>query len=55
MVKADIHEAYRTVPVHPQDQVLLGVQWNGCIYINKMLPFGLRSAPKRFSAMADGL
>ena len=55
LVKADIQEAYRMVPVHPQDQPLLGVQWNGCIYLDKMLPFGLRSAPKIFSAVADGL
>jgi len=55
LVKADIQEAYRIVPVHPHDQPLLGVQWNGCMYIDKMLPFGLRSAPKIFSAIADGL
>ena len=55
LVKADIQEAYRMVPVHPQDQPLLGVQWNGYIYLDKMLPFGLRSTPKIFSAVADGL
>jgi len=50
LVKADVQEAYCTVPVHPQDQSLLGVQWNGCIYVDRMLPFNLRSAPKIFSA-----
>ena len=25
LVKADIKEAYRMIPVHPQDQVLLGI------------------------------
>ena len=55
LVKADIQEAYRIIPVHPDDQPLLGVQWNDCTYFDKMLPFGLRSAPKIFSAVADGL
>ena len=31
LVKADIQEAYRMVPVHPEDQDLLGVEWNGAI------------------------
>ena len=43
------------VPVHSEDQHLLGVQWNGSVYIDKVLPFGLRSAPKIFSAVADAL
>ena len=55
MVKADIKEAYRMVPVHPEDQYLLGVQWRKFIFIDKVLPFGLRSAPKIFSALADAI
>ena len=48
MVKADIKEAYRMVPIHPQDQPLLGIMWEDSVYIDKTLPFGLRSAPKIF-------
>ena len=55
LVKADIKEAYRMIPIHPHDQHLLGVQWNDHYYIDRMLPFGLRSAPKIFLAVADGL
>ena len=55
LVKADIKEAYRMVPVHPEDQHLLGVLWEGIVYIDKMLPFGLRSVPKIFSALADAV
>ena len=55
LVKADVKEAYRMVPVHPEDQHLLGVQWQGSVYIDKVLPFGLRSAPKIFSAVADAV
>ena len=53
LVKADIKEAYRNIPVHPEDQQLLGIRWNGWVYIDRVLPFGLRSAPKIFSAVAD--
>ena len=55
LVKADIKEAYRMVPVHPDDQPLLGVLWDGQVYIDKMLPFGLHSASIIFSAVADAL
>jgi len=55
LVKADVKEAYRMVPVHPEDQYLLGVQWESSVYVDKVLPFGLSSAPKIFSALADAL
>lgn len=55
LVKADIKEAYRMIPVHPEDQPLLGIRWNGRVYVDRVLPFGLRSAPKIFSAVADAL
>ena len=41
------------VPIHPQDQSLLGITWDGRVYIDCALPFGLRSAPKLFSSVAD--
>ena len=50
LVKAGIQEAYRMVPVHPEDQHLLGVEWNGVVFIDKVLHFSLRSAP---TAVAD--
>ena len=55
MVKADIKEAYRMIPIHPQDQPLLGVLWKNSVYIDRALLFGLRSAPKIFSAVADAV
>ena len=55
MAKLDLQEAYRMVPVHPSDRPLLGMQWKGGLYIDASLPFGLCSAPKIFSALADGL
>ena len=53
LVKADIKEAYRNIPIHPDDYYLLGVEWDGVVILDKFLPFGLRSAPKIFSAVAD--
>ena len=41
--------------IHPYDQHLLGVRWNDHYFIDRMLPFGLHSASKIFSAVADGL
>ena len=44
--KMDTKGAYWMVPVRPQDRSLLGVQWEGQLYVDAALPFGLRSAPK---------
>ena len=55
LAKVDIESAYRLIPVHPQDRPLQAMQWEGKVYIDPMLPFGLRSAPKIFNAVADAL
>ena len=55
LAKADIKLAYRLVPMHPDDRPLLGVEWKGACYVDAMLPFGLSSAPKVFTAVADAL
>lgn len=55
LAKMDIESAYRLVPVHPQDRVLQGIEWDGKVFVDPCLPFGLRSAPKIFNAVADGL
>ena len=55
LAKFDVEGAYRTVPVHPEDRWLLGMRWRDQLYVDKVLPFGLRSAPKIYSAVADGL
>ena len=45
MAKVDIELAYHLVPVHPDDQPLLGVRWCESVYRDRMLPFGLCSPP----------
>ena len=55
LAKFDLKNVYRSVPVHLQDRHLLAITWNGNTFIDTVLPFGLRSAPKIFSAVADAL
>ena len=55
IVKLDIKSVYRIVLVHPQDRFLLGMKWEDRVFVDRALPFGLRSAPKIFNAVADTL
>ena len=55
LAKFDLSNAYRILPVHPDDQPLLGVTWQGNVYMDRSLPFGLRPAPQIFNAVADFL
>ena len=52
LAKADIKSAYRNVPVHPADRWLMGMRRREALFIDTALPFGLRSAPKLFTAIA---
>ena len=54
MAKMDIRQAYRNIPVHPQDRPLLGMQWMGQVYMDATLPFGLRSAPLWWQICCNG-
>ena len=55
MAKFDVQGAFRMFPVHPHDRWLLGMCWEGRTYVGKVLPFGLRSAPKIYNSVADAL
>ena len=55
LAKIDIEHAFRNIPIHPDDRKYLGMTWRGNVYVDTVLPFGLRSAPKIFSAVADAL
>ena len=48
LIKVDLKSAYRIIPIHPQDQHLLAISWAGGTYVDRALPFELRSAPKIF-------
>ncbi len=55
LAKIDIQHAYHIIPIHPQDRPLIGMQFEGRVFLDTTLPFGLRSAPKIFTAVADAL
>ena len=55
LAKIDVDSAFCNVPVHPHDHPLLGMIWNWQLYTDSVLPFGLRSAPKIFNAVAAAL
>ena len=55
LCKIDIRNAFRLCPVAPDDWHLLGIEWNGLYYHEKVLPFGLRSSPFIFNQFAVSL
>ena len=46
IAKIDVKSAYRLVPVVQHEKHWLSMKWKDHVYIDHMLPFGLRSAPK---------
>ena len=54
LAKFDIKSAYRLIPVPADDRPLLGMRREKT-NIDLALPFGLRSAPKVFNAVADAM
>ena len=54
LIKLDIKNAYRVVQIHPaDDRWLMGMIWEGLLFIDMTLPFGLCSVPKIFTALAN--
>ena len=55
LAKTDIESAFRLVPLRPLDYELFGMYWEGSYYYDKVLPFGLRSAPFLFNLLSDAI
>ena len=55
MAKIDVKGAFRLCPVHHADNHLLGYQWQGRYYYDRVLPFGLHSVPYIFNCLADAI
>lgn len=56
MTKTDIESAFRPFfLVHPHDWEFLGMFWSGSYHFDKVLPFGLRSAPFIFNQLSDAI
>jgi hypothetical protein len=53
MIKRDMKDAFRLIPIAPQHQWLMGLQWEGRFYQELVLPFGLRTAPVIFNVIAE--
>ena len=45
----DLTDAYLTVPVAPEHWKILKFSWRGIIYMYMVLPFGISSAPRKFT------
>ena len=54
-VKRDLKDAFRHIPVATSDQWLLGFYCDGCYWIERYLPFGLRTSPFIFDLFAKAL
>ena len=55
ILKRDVKDAFRNVPVAPQHQWLLGFRWGGKFYKETCLWFGLATAPFIFNLFAEAL
>lgn len=55
ILKRDVKDAFRNIPIAPQHQWLLGFQWEDQYYMERCLPFGLATAPFIFNLFAEGL
>jgi hypothetical protein len=55
IIKRDIKDAFRNIPVAPVDRPLLAFTCEGKTYVECCLPFGLSTAPVIFNLFAEGL
>lgn len=55
IIKRDIKDAFRIVPVAEDNQHLLAFRWNDSTYVECCLPFGLATAPFLFNLFAEAL
>ena len=55
MGKIDLKNAFRQIPVRKEDWHLLGIHWQGKWFVDKCLPFGLRSSPALFDQLATAI
>ena len=54
-VKSELKDAFRHIPVATSDQWLLGFHCDGHYWMERYLPFGLRTAPFLFDLFAKAL
>ena len=55
LIKRDLSDAFRHIPVSSMDWCLLGFSWEGSYYYERFLPFGLQTASFLFDIFAKGI
>ena len=55
LIKRDLADAFRHIPVAPTDYWLLGFCWGDMYWMDCFLPFGLRISSFIFDLFAKGL
>ncbi|XP_063054526.1 uncharacterized protein LOC134448797 [Engraulis encrasicolus] len=55
LAKADITDAFKTMPIHPSDWPLFCVKWQSAFYFAVRLTFGCRSSPRIFNNLSEAL
>ena len=55
LAKTDVKNAFRLIPVNPNDYDLLGIFWQDHFYYDKCLPMGCSSSCKIFEAFSSAL
>ena len=55
LIKRDIKDAFRNIPLAPSQRPLMAFAWEGSTYIECCLPFGLSTAPFLFNLFSEGI
>ena len=55
LAKTDIKNAFRIIPIRPQDHCLLGMKWRGKYYYDRCLPMGAASSCKTFETFSTAI
>ena len=55
LAKTDIKNAFRIIPIHPNDYGLLGMQWRGLYYYDRCMPMGCSSSCLTFETFSTAV
>ena len=55
MAKTDIKNAFRIIPIQPQDYHFLGICWRGLYYYDRCMPMGCSSSCKTFEILSSAV
>ena len=55
LAKTDIKNAFRIIPIRPEEHYLLGMKWQGMYYYDRCLPMGAASSCKTFEIFSTAI